>query len=102
MGSATTTGHHRLIVGLISYSLLYIIFAISTTMATYEAGTPSLVPPAMTLAVGSQLVETATRASAATAQALLFIPGLSGLTASVIAVSTSVVLTLIRYIDQNP
>ena len=77
------------IVGLGSYALLYVIFAISTTMGVYEAGTPRLVPAAMTLAVSFQLVESATRASTATAQALLFIPGLSGVTAGVVAVCTS-------------
>lgn len=90
-----TTG---LIVGLVSYTLLYVVFAISTAMV----GQSHLVPAAIALVASFQLVESAIRASATSGQAFFFIPCISGITAATIAVLSSAVLTLMRYIDQNP
>ena len=90
-----TTG---LIVGLVSYALLYVVFRISTAMG----GRSHIVPAAIALVASFQLVESTIKASATSGQAFFFIPCISGITAATIAVLSSAVLTLMRYIDQNP
>ena len=87
-----------LIVGIVSYALLYATLAISIAMQSQ----PTLVPAAMALAVSLQLVEATAKASVTSGQALLFIPCLSGITAATSAILTAAVLTMIRHIQQNP